>query len=284
MRKDEKNNEKNNFMPALRIACCHTCDRNMPGAHSCCANERDGRKKYKSEKSKKKKILIVYYSQSGTTKKVAERIKKMTGADIYRIQTRKKYPTDYDKLVELGEKELEEGVRPELKNKRKSVKKYDTIILGYPIWHGDTPMAIRSFLEEYDWTGKKVIPFCTSGSSRPDTSFDHVAESAQGAEVLVGFWTAGSGMGNVETTVPAWLDGLGISWNGDKEEAKGTIMKITTGNTTFTATLADNSSVTALKELLKDGPLTIHMSDYGNMEKVGSIGTSLPRNDEQIPL
>ena len=159
---------------------------------------------------------------------------------------------------------------------------YEIVFVGYPIWHGDTPMAIRSFLEEYDWTGKKVIPFCTSGSSRPDTSFDHVADSAQGAEVLDGFWTAGSGMGNMETTVPAWLDGLGISWNGDKEEAKGNIMKITTGNTTFTATLADNSSVTALKELLKDGPLTIRMSDYGNMEKVGSIGTSLPRNDEQI--
>ena len=59
-------------------------------------------------------------------------------------------------------------------------------------------------------------------------------------------------------------------------------MKITIGNTVLTATLADNSSVTALKELLSKGPLTIDMSDYGNMEKVGPIGTSLPRNDTQI--
>lgn len=63
---------------------------------------------------------------------------------------------------------------------------------------------------------------------------------------------------------------------------EGDVMKITVGNTTFTATLADNSSVAALKELLMEGPLTIDMSDYGNMEKVGPIGTSLPQNNEQI--
>lgn len=63
---------------------------------------------------------------------------------------------------------------------------------------------------------------------------------------------------------------------------EGDVMKITVGNTTFTATLADNSSVATLKELLMEDPLTINMSDYGNMEKVGPIGTSLPRNNEQI--
>ncbi len=66
------------------------------------------------------------------------------------------------------------------------------------------------------------------------------------------------------------------------DQTEGNTMKITAGDTTFTVTLADNSSVDALKELLAQGPLTIDMSDYGNMEKVGSIGTSLPRNDEQI--
>ena len=99
-------------------------------------------------------------------------------------------------------------------------------------------MAICTFLEEYDFTGKKVIPFCSSGSSRPDTSFARVKDLAQGAEVPDGFWTASPGLANLETTVPSWLDGLGITWNGKR--------------------------------------------DYGNMEKVGSIGTGLPRNDEQI--
>lgn len=68
----------------------------------------------------------------------------------------------------------------------------------------------------------------------------------------------------------------------ETEQMEDDTMKITAGDTTFTATLADSSSVEALKELLAEGSLTIDMSDYGNMEKVGSIGTSLPRNDEQI--
>lgn len=68
------------------------------------------------------------------------------------------------------------------------------------------------------------------------------------------------------------------------DHMEGDTMKITAGAATFTATLADNSSVEALKELLAEGPLTINMSDYAGMEKVGSIGTSLPRNDEQISI
>ena len=69
---------------------------------------------------------------------------------------------------------------------------------------------------------------------------------------------------------------------GSTEHMEDNTMKITAGDTTFTATLADNSSTEALKELLAEGPLTINMSDYAGMEKVGPIGTSLPRNDEQI--
>ena len=68
----------------------------------------------------------------------------------------------------------------------------------------------------------------------------------------------------------------------ETDQMEDNTMKITVGDTTFTAALADNSSAEALKELLVEGPLTIDMSDYGNMEKVGPIGTSLPRNDEQI--
>lgn len=70
--------------------------------------------------------------------------------------------------------------------------------------------------------------------------------------------------------------------SGTNTDVEGNVMKITVGDTTFTATLEDNSSVEALKEILLEGPLTINMSDYGNMEKVGPIGTSLPENNEQI--
>lgn len=85
----------------------------------------------KSTTKKKEKILLAYYSQSGTTEKVAKRIEKMTGATLFRIQTKKKYPSDYDELVEMGEEEQERQARPALKKKMKSMKNYDTVILGY---------------------------------------------------------------------------------------------------------------------------------------------------------
>lgn len=225
---------------------------------------------------------MAYFTRTGNTETIADLISEKTGGTKVRLETVKTYPEDYNSILNEAMQEKNDNARPELRTEIEHMEDYDTIFVGYPIWHGDTPMAIRTFLEKYDFTGKKVIPFCSPGSSRPDTSFGHVRESARGATVLDGFWTSGSGLGNLETTVPAWLDGLGITWNGNQEETEGNTMKITAGNRTFTAALAENSSVTALKELLKEGPLTIHMSDYGNMEKVGSIGTSLPRNDEQI--
>lgn len=143
-------------------------------------------------------------------------------------------------------------------------------------------MAIRSFLESYDFSGKKVIPFCSSGSSRPDTSFASVRASASGAEVLDGFWTRGIDVGNAADEVNQWIDELGILQKNEEEEPMADQINITAGNTIFTATLANNSSAEALKELLGQGPLTINMRDYANMEKVGPIGTSLPTNDEHI--
>ncbi len=88
-----------------------------------------------AEKSlNKDKTLIVYFSQSGTTAKVAKKMKKVTGAKIFRIRTEKGYPSDYDELVELGQDEQRQQVRPKLKNKVKSMDQYDTILIGYPIW------------------------------------------------------------------------------------------------------------------------------------------------------
>ena len=227
-------------------------------------------------------ILVAYFTRTGNAETMANLICEKTGGAKVRLETVKTYPTDYNSILNEAMQEKNDNARPELATKIENMEEYDIVFVGYPIWHGDVPMAVRTFLEEYDFTGKTVIPFCSSGSSRPDTSFQHVRESAWGAKVPDGFWTAGSGLGNLGETLPLWLAGLGISWDGSQEEMEVHTMKVTVGNTVFTAALADNSSAEALKELLAEGPLTIDMSDYGNMEKVGPIGTSLPRNDEQI--
>lgn len=164
------------------------------------------------------KVLIAYFTRSGNTETIANLISEKTGGTKIKLETVKLYAEDYNSILNEAMEEKNSNARPELRTKIENMDDYDTVFVGYPIWHGDTPMAIRTFLEEYNFTGKKVVPFCSSGSSRPDTSFAHVRESAQGAEVLDGFWTASSGLGNLETTVPAWLDELGIAGEENKEE------------------------------------------------------------------
>lgn len=208
------------------------------------------------------KILIAYFTRSGNAETLADRIQEKTGGTKCKIETVKTYPQDYSGVYDEAMKEQQENARPKLKTRVDNMAEYDTVFVGYPIWHGDAPMAIRTFLESYDFTGKKVIPFCSSGSSRPETSFASVRASAAGAEILD--------------------DGLGILQKNEEEEIVADKIHITAGDTTFTATLAGNSSAEALKELLSGGPLTIQMSDYASMEKVGPIGTNLPRNDEHI--
>lgn len=228
------------------------------------------------------KILIAYFTRSGNTETLADSIQEKTGGTKFKIETVRDYPEDYSGVYDEAMKEQRENARPELKTRVDHMADYDTVFVGYPIWHGDTPMAIRSFLESYDFSGKKVIPFCSSGSSRPDTSYASVRASASGAEVLDGFWTRGADVGNAADEINQWIDGLEIIQKKEEEEPMADQIMITAGNTVFTAVLAGNSSAGAFRELLFQGPLTIHMSDYASMEKVGPIGTSLPRNDERI--
>lgn len=113
----------------------------------------------------KKKTLIVYYSRTNTTQQMAKKIQKLTNADMVRLKTKNAYPSDYDVMLETAQREQDENARPELADRISNWSQYDTIILGYPIWWGRQPMVINTFLETYDFKGKKIVPFCTSGDS-----------------------------------------------------------------------------------------------------------------------
>lgn len=112
------------------------------------------------------KILIAYFTRSGNTETLADMIQEKTGGTKFRIETVKAYSEDYSGVYDEAMAELQENARPELKTRVDNMAEYDTVFIGYPIWHGNTPIAICSFLESYDFTDKKVIPFCSSGSSR----------------------------------------------------------------------------------------------------------------------
>lgn len=129
----------------------------------------------KKDKSSKK-ILVVYYSRPGdnynvgkvevgNTKMVANYIIDYLKADSFEIEPTTPYPDDYETTTDIAKKEQQENARPSIKNKLNNINDYDTIFLGYPIWWGDMPMIVYTFIENYDLSGKTVIPFNTHEGS-----------------------------------------------------------------------------------------------------------------------
>lgn len=150
------------------------------------------------------RVLVVYFSKTGTTEAQAQRIADLTGGDILEIVPTVPYPSDYSATTEIAQEELRNDVRPAIDTKVGDMGQYDTIVVGYPIWWNAPPMAVLTFLEDYDLTGKTVVTFCTSGGSSISNSTSYIEGSAEGATVIEGQRITQS------TDVRSWLDGLGL--------------------------------------------------------------------------
>ena len=220
--------------------------------------------------------LVVYFSRTGNTEKIAEYLIELTNADSYVIEAAVPYTDDdiayTNSLCRANQEQNDKMARPEIAEPIESIDSYDVIYLGYPIWWGEEPRIIDTFLESYDFSDKTVIPFCTSGSSGIGTSERNIANLVPIGNQLEGKRFSASAS---RETVSEWIDSLPL-----KTEEKQ--MNVEVNGHILTATLADNSSAEALAELLKDEPLTLNMSDYHRFEKVCSLPQSLPRNDEPI--
>ena len=116
------------------------------------------------------KILIAYYSKTGNTKRAAEEIAKMTGGTLHRIVPQKTYPNSYFATIAVAKWESLKGEKPALADKVEGIGGYDKILVGFPIWWFGCPQLIKTFMESYDFDGKKVYPFCTHGGSGPKNS------------------------------------------------------------------------------------------------------------------
>ena len=154
--------------------------------------------------------MIACFSRSGNTLQIASWIEERVGGDLFRIETERAYPTDYDAVLEEARREQRENARPALSASVEDMEQYDVVFVGYPIWFGDTPMVVLSFLESYDFSGKTVVPFCTSGGSAPQTSYASVRRTVPDAAVAEGFWVRGSEAGAAQRDCDAWIDGLRI--------------------------------------------------------------------------
>ena len=135
------------------------------------------------------KILVAYFSASGTTGKVAEKLAELAGADIYEIKPRVPYrPADLDwrdktsrSTIEMNDK----TIRPALADKDADIANYDTILLGFPVWWYVAPTIINTFLESYDFSGKKIVLFATSGGSKLGNTARELKVSLPGDAQLV---------------------------------------------------------------------------------------------------
>ena len=129
------------------------------------------------------KILIAYYSKTGNTKRAAEEIAKMTGGTLHRIVPQKTYPDSYFATVAVAKWESLKGEKPALADKVEGIGGYDKILVGFPIWWFGCPQLIKTFMERYDFDGKKVYPFCTHGGSGPKNSTRDIKAICPGADV-----------------------------------------------------------------------------------------------------
>ena len=147
----------------------------------------------------------------GNTQYVAQLIQEQTGADIFRIVPEKPYPTNHRLLVDLAKEEQNQNARPAIAGKIENPGAYDTIFIGYPNWWGDMPMILYTFLEQYDFSGKTIIPFCTHGGSGFSRTIQTIAAKQPGANVMQdGYALSRSRMEEAPAGVTEWLEELGF--------------------------------------------------------------------------
>ena len=156
-------------------------------------------------------VLIVYFSQTGNTETVANIIHDNVGGDIVKLETTEAYPSDYDELVDYAHQEQQEDARPELSTVIENIEQYDTIFLGYPNWWGDMPMAIYTFLDTYDLSGKTIAPFITHGGSGLSGTPENIQEEELNASVTEGLAIDGDEASDSSEDVVECLNSLGFS-------------------------------------------------------------------------
>ena len=156
-------------------------------------------------------VLITYFSWSGNTEQVAQIIQQETGGDLFEIAPATPYTDDYNELLNIAQQEQSDNARPELAGQVENWEQYDTIFVGYPNWWSDAPMAVYTFLDEVDLSGKTVIPFVTSGGSGFSNTISTIQQMEPQATVQEGLSISGSSATGAQQQVESWLSELGLA-------------------------------------------------------------------------
>jgi formylglycine-generating enzyme required for sulfatase activity/flavodoxin len=156
------------------------------------------------------KVLVAYFSWGGNTKDIAEKIQKRIGADLFEIAPAKPYSRNYNTVLEEAQRDQKSQARPKLTTQVDNIDQYETILLGYPNWWVSIPMPIATFLEDYDFSGKTIIPFCSHGGGRFGQSLTAIAKivpQAHMGEALSVHYSGGSGL---DRDIIQWLGQNGL--------------------------------------------------------------------------
>lgn len=148
---------------------------------------------------------------TGNTGLVADMIAEATGGELFSILTAEQYPDNYNDTIDVGQTEKGANARPELISHIDNLDSYDTVFLGFPNWWGDMPMAVYSFLDEYDLGGKTIIPFVTSGGSGFSGTIQAIENAEPDAAVLEGLSLRDSRSPQTADDVTDWLARLGLA-------------------------------------------------------------------------
>lgn len=143
--------------------------------------------------------------EAGNTEIAAEKLQKLTGADLFKIDPVQPYSKDYNECIEQAKQDQKRDARPELKEYPDSLEEYDTIYLGYPNYWGTMPMAVFTFLEHYNFAGKTIRPFCTHEGSRMGHSEQDIKKLCPDAKVEKGCPIHGSDVDKSEDVLKTWL-------------------------------------------------------------------------------
>lgn len=146
----------------------------------------------------------------GNTQYIASIISEATGSDLFEIKTVHTYPASHKALIDAAKVEKNNNARPKLATHIKNLNDYDVVFVGFPNWWYDMPMAIYSFFDEHDFSGKTVIPFCTHGGSRFSGAIKTIRELEKDATVLDGYSIARDRVPNSKDGVLKWLEKIGM--------------------------------------------------------------------------
>ena len=170
------------------------------------------------------KTLIAYFSRAdenyfggamryvkvGNTEIVVNGMKELIDADTFKIEMKNPYSPVYMTCIEEAKKDLRAKARPELVSMPESIDEYDTVVLAYPNYWGTMPMAVFTFLEAFDFTGKTILPLCTNEGSGMGGSERDIKKTCPGAAVKAGLSITGSQAANAKASVQKWLSAGGL--------------------------------------------------------------------------